>query len=41
MLLNELTAKQNPCASKIENFNYNSLLYNKMFVWKGMSGVLA
>ena len=41
MLLNALTAEQNPCASKNENFNYNSLLYNKMFVWKGMSEVLA
>lgn len=41
MLLNELTVKQNPSASRIENFNYNSLLYNKMFVWKGTSEVLA
>lgn len=41
MLLTELTVKQNPCASRIENFNYNSLLYNKMFIWKGTSEVLA
>ena len=42
MLLNELTVKQNPCASKIEILiTIVCFINNKMFVWKGTSEVLA